>query len=239
MNAPYVAPLLQRSLAAVYWFHDVFYPLDAFTPPIDVPLDVWIPLLKPHQVGDKSEIDRTTGQPVHRWSALRAENDFTYRFSALTLTQPAPTGALAVQVTAPGGEYVSFDPIVLTLPLLVPSPPQRSSYLIAKPLWPTTALRPPGGETAVRGHISSPTAQPVADLTVEMWLGSAPVPPPGTPFTRSNTSGDFLFRFPLVKGAPGAPLPVRIRLSGGVIPVSPASLSIAVGRTQIIPFQRT
>jgi hypothetical protein len=219
VSAPDVAPRLQRSLAAAYWFHDVFYPLDAFTPPIGVPLDVSIPSLN--------------------WSALRAESDFTYRFSVLTLTQPAPTGALTVQVTAPGGEYVSFDSIVLTLPLLVSSPPQRSDFLVAKPLWPTAALRPPDGETAVRGHIVSPTAQPVADLEVEMWLGNAPVPPPGTPFTRSNTSGDFLFRFPLLKGAPGAPLPVRIRLSGGAIPVSPASLSIALGRTRIIPFQRT
>jgi hypothetical protein len=177
--------------------------------------------------------------PSLNWSALRTENDCTYRFSALTLTQPAPTGALSVQVTAPGGEYVSFNPIVLSLPLLVPSPPQSSNFLFAKPLWPTTALRPPDGETAVRGHISSPTAQPVADLEVEMWLGGAPVPPPGTPFTRSNTSGDFLFRFPLLKGAPGASLPVRIRLSGGAIPVSPASLSIPLGQTQIIPYQRT
>jgi hypothetical protein len=219
VNAPFATVLLQRSLAAVYWFHDVFYPLDAFTPPIAVPLDVAIPTVK--------------------WSALRVESDSTYRFSALTLTQPAPTGALTVQVSAPGGEYVSFDPIVLTLPLLVPTPPQRSSFLIVKPLWPTTALRPPAGETAVRGHIISPTAQPVADLEVEMWLGNAPVPPPGTPLTRSNASGDFLFRFPLLKGAPGAPLTVSIRLSGGAIPVSPASLSIALGQTQIITFQRT
>src|SRR6185436_20107301 len=157
----------------------------------------------------------------------------TYRFSVLTLTQPAPTGAFTVQVSAPGGEYVSFDSIVLSLPLPVSEPPQRPDFLIAKPLWPTVAMRPPDGETAVRGHIDSPTAQPVADLDVEMWLGSAPVPPPGTPFTRSNTHGDFLVCFPMLKGAPGAPLSVRVRLSGGAIPISPASLSITLGRTRI------
>lgn len=221
MNAPYVAPLLQRTLSAVYRFYDAFfYPIDDRTPPVTSPLDVSIPSFS--------------------WSALRAADDFTYRFSALTLTQPAPSGPnLAVQVVAPGGDYVSFEPIVLALPLPLSTPPKRADFLISKPLWPTTAVRPPDGETAVRGYLRSNTAQPVADLKVQMWLGAVLVPPPGTPFSRSNANGDFLFRFPLLKGVPGQTVSISIRLSDGAIAVSPASLSIVLGQTQIIEFQRT
>jgi hypothetical protein len=100
-------------------------------------------------------------------------------------------------------------------------------------------VRPPDGETAVRGSITSPTAQPVAGLTVEMWTGGSPTPPPGTPFTRSNAGGDFLYRFPLLKGTPGAPLSVHIRLNGGGIPVVPAALPVIFGRTQIVQFSRS
>ena len=220
MSAPYVAPLLQRTLTAVYRFYDAFfYPLDDHTPPVTTLLDVSI--------------------PSYNWSAFRSTADFTYRFSALTLTQPAPSGLnLAVQVVAPGGNYVSFEPIVLALPLPLSTPPKHADFLIAQPLWPTTAVRPPAGETAVRGHIRSSTAQPVADLKVQMWLGAVPVPPPGTPFTRSNAHGDFLFRFPLLKGAPGQPVSISLRLSDGAITVAPASLSIVLGQTQLIEFQR-
>ena len=224
MSAQFVAPLLQRTLAAAYQFYDAFFfPLDDLTPPITAPLEVSIPSLG--------------------WSALRADTDFTYRFSASTLTQPAPSSpsppGFAVQVVAPGGDYVSFESIGLVLPLPLTAPPKRSDFLIPKPLWPTTALRPPDGETAVRGFIRSPTAQAVADLTVEMWLGLAPVPPPGTPFTRSNGSGDFLFRFPRLKGASGQTQTISIRLDGGAVSVSPATLPIVIGQTQIIKFQRT
>jgi hypothetical protein len=97
-------------------------------------------------------------------------------------------------------------------------------------------LRPPGGETAVRGSITSATSQPVADLKIEMWLGVGP--PPGTPYTFSNTNGDFLFRFPLFQGTPGQTVLANIQLAGGAIPVSPASRPITIGMSQIIPFQR-
>jgi hypothetical protein len=72
-----------------------------------------------------------------------------------------------------------------------------------------------------------------------MWTGASPVPPPGTPFTRSNAGGEFLFRFPLLKGTPGTLLPLQIRLNAGGIPVLPAALPVDFGRTQIVQFTRT
>ena len=221
MQGPYVAALHQRTLCAVYRFYNVFMlPVDDRTPPVSSALEVSIPSLG--------------------WNAMRVDSDHSYRFSAVTLTQPAPNGPnLPVQVLAPAGDYVNHDAILLSLPLALSAPPLRGDFLIRRPLWPTTALRPPAGETGVRGHIHSPTAQPVAGLKVEMWTGAALVPSAGTPFTRSNADGDFLFRFPLLKGSPGQSLPVHIRLDNGLVPASPASLSIVTGQTQIIPFQRT
>ena len=223
--------LLQRSLAAVYRFHDVFFePADGRTPLIERPLNVTIPAL--------------------RWSAFRSPTDLTYRFSWLILTQPIPSNrpsppqpaSFAVEVTDPSGDYVNFeDPanMALSLPLPVSAPPRASDFLITKPLWPTAAFRPPSGETAVRGTLSSPTAQSVADLKVEIWLGAAPAPPAGTPFTRTNANGDFLYRLPLLKGSPGNTLMANIRLNGGAVAVTPASLPILIGHTRNILFLRT
>jgi hypothetical protein len=221
MSPPFVEPALQRTLSAVYRFYDAFlFPVAATTPPVSSALEVSIPSLQ--------------------WTALRVHTDATYRFSALTLKRPAPNAVnLPVQVLAPGGDYVSFVPILLTLPVAVSIPPTQADFLIPTPLWPTMVVRPPDGETAVRGAITSPTSQPVAGLTIEMWTGGSPVPPPSTPFTRSNAAGEFLFRFPLLKGTPGTPLAVRIRLNAGAIPVLPAALSVVFGTTQIVHFART
>jgi hypothetical protein len=160
----------------------------------------------------------------------------------LTLTQPAPTGTnFVVEVTAPAGDYVSFEPILLKkLPVTISSPPARADFMNAVPLWPTTAVRLAIGETAVRGVLASLTAQPVADLKVEMWLDPAVAPPGVSPFyTRTNANGDFLYCFPLLKGAAGSSVPVKIRLNDGTVTVVPSSLSIVLGRTQILHFQRT
>lgn len=221
MSAPYVAPRLRRTLSVVYRFYDAFFfPIDDHTPPVTSPLDVSI--------------------PSFGWSALRSDGDGSYRFSALTLTQPAPSGInLAVKVEAPGGEYVNYEPILLTLPVPLSTPPKRADFLLMKPLWPTTALRPLDGETAVRGHIRSSTAQPVANLKVQAWLGGALVPPPSTPFTRSNAYGEFLFRFPRLKGVLGHTVSINVRLEDGAIAVAPNSMPIVLGQTQIIGFQRT
>jgi hypothetical protein len=175
--------------------------------------------------------------PTLRWSALPEESDRTYRFSALTLTQPAPIGVnLAIEVTAPGGQYVSHEPILVTLPRPLSAPVQRADFLVNQLLWPTTALRPPPGETAINGSIRSATAQPVDNLTVEIWSG-----PPSLRRerrSRARRRGNFLNRFPLRKGPAGSLANVRIRLNGGAVAVAPATLPIVLGRTQAIPFDR-
>jgi hypothetical protein len=215
------SPLLQRTLAAVYVFYDAFFPLDDHTRPLTSPLKVSIPEL--------------------HWDAFFGAGDSTYRFSALTLTQPPPSGLRKVQVTAVNGDYSSLVDIAVTLPLPIPpnTPPTRADYLIPTPLWPTVALRPPDGETAVRGSIFTSTAQSVAGLKVEMWLGPAVTPPVGTPFTLTNANGDFLFRFPLLKKplAPATTIDMRLRLHGGALTVSPSSLPVLYGQTQILSFQ--
>ena len=215
----FVTPTLQRSLSVVYRFYDAFFfPLDDTSPAIGTELDVTIPALQ--------------------LSALRVESDRTYRFSALTLTHPPPAGVnLPVKVTARGDEYVSLEPILITLPRPLSVPVQRSDFLINQRLWPTTVVRPPVGETAIHGSIRSATAQPVNNLTVEIWSGP-PVPPAGTPFTRSDARGNFLFRLPLFKGPAGSSPTVRIRLNGGAVTVTPATLPIVLGTTQVIPFDR-
>jgi hypothetical protein len=221
MTIPYVAPRLRRTLAAVFRFYDVFLgPFDDATPLISSPLDVSIPELN--------------------WRALQSDNDRTYRFSARTLTQSTPGGAnLGVKVVAARGDYVNFEPILLTLPLPISTPPVRADFLITRPLWPTPAARPPAGETAIWGHISGSAVLPVADLKVQAWLGSTPTPPAGTLWTRSDANGDFLFRFPLLKGAPGHTASISIQLADGAIAVTPNSLSIVLGQTQIVELQRT
>ena len=79
-------------------------------------------------------------------------------------------------MTASGGDYVSFEPIVLNqLPVTISSPPVRLDFLTPVPLWPTTRFRPPLGETAVWGMLGTNTPQPVADIKVEMWLDPAAV----------------------------------------------------------------
>lgn len=220
MSPPTLAPLFQRTLSAVYRFYDAFFfPIDERTPPILSPLQVSVPALD--------------------WAAWGSAEDSTYRFSAATLGKPAPSGVnLEVAARSSGGDYLSHEPILLTLPLPVSTPPRRSEFLIVAPLWPTAALRPPQGETALRGHLLSATAQPVADLKVEAWAGPSPVPPAGTPYTRTDRNGDFLIRFPQMKGHRGIGLMFQIRLSDGAVPVSPASPTLLLGQTQVIAFQR-
>ena len=220
MVVPLVNPRLRRSLSAVYRFYDAFlYPLDDRTAPVTAPLDVSIPSL--------------------RWSAWWSEEDSTYRFSALTLRQPAPAGVgLEVRVVARNGDYAAFDPLTLTLPRAVSTPPARADFLVPTPLWPTVAMRPPAGETVVRGTLRDNAARPAADRKVEMWTGTAAVPPAGTPFTRTNADGDFLFRFPRL-AASGPTVALRARVNGGADALASDSWTVPFGQTRIIPLQLT
>jgi hypothetical protein len=220
MSASFTLITFQRSLSVVYRFYDeFFFPIDNRTPPVRSPLDVSIPALN--------------------WSAWPA-SDLSYRFSALTLTEPPPSGTnLQVQVVAELGDYVNLQPITVDLPRSVSNPPLASDFLINVPLWPTVALRPPQSETAVRGFITSSSSQPVANLKVEMWMHPAATPPPGTPFTLSDANGAFLFRFPLLKGASGSNVTINVRINNGTIAGTPSSLPIVVGQTQFVQLTRT
>ena len=220
MSAPMVTPLLQRSLSVVYRFYDAFlYPtLSDKTPAIHSPLEISIPKFS--------------------WNAFRSDDDLTYRFSWLTLTQSAPAGAnLDVEVVATNGDYLNLDPFQVTLPLAVSVPPKSSDFLQTKPLWPAQSMRPPAGETAVRGRIADVANQPVAGVKVEMWTGGTPVPPPGTPFTQSAANGCFLYRFPLLTGTRGSVVTVNVRLNGGVLVVTPTSLPVVIGELQIFQLK--
>jgi hypothetical protein len=225
-----VPPRLQRSLAVVYRFYDVFFDgSDAQTPLIRLPLEVAIPSL--------------------RWRALHVMSDHTYRFSWATLTQPLPSNtpspplpaSFSVTVNDPSGQYAVYDDpasLAITLPLPLSTPPKAADFAITKPLWPTPSFRPPAGETVVRGSVRSPTAQSVADLKVEIWLGPSPTPPAGTPFTRTTATGDFLYRLPLLKGSPGDTLTARLQLNGGALAVTPTTLPIVIGQSRILSFLR-
>lgn len=217
--APGGRPLLRRSLAVVYRFHDVFYlPFTDLTPPIRSPLSVSI--------------------PSKRWTALSIEEDATHRFSAMTLKEDAPSGTgLAVEVTSLLGDYVNHEPITVDLPRSQSTPPKRGDFLLLRPLWPTVAFRPPPGETAVRGQILG--NGPVAGLKVILFTGAAP--PPGGPYAVTDEDGQFLFRFPLLENPGSAPLTLHISVSGasGPVPVTPSAVVAELGETQICLFQRT
>lgn len=220
-DPPLTAPLLRRSLAAVYRFYDIFYlPFDGAVPPVRSPLAVSIPSL--------------------RWHALWAENDATYRFSALTLTKSAPIATqMAVEVVAQNGDYVNHEPIKLDLPLPLSTPPRSDDFLLCRALWPTTAFRPPPGETAVRGQICGAGA--LGGLRVVMAEGATPPLDGDGPYTFTDARGEFLFRFPRQKGPPRDNITLHIQVSEGGLPVAitPATVSAVYGTTNLCQFQRT
>jgi hypothetical protein len=220
MSAPMVTPLLKRSVSVVYRFYDAFlYPtLSDRTPAIDAQLEVSIPKFD--------------------WNALRSGEDLTYRFSWMTLTQSPPGGLnLDVEVVSTDGVYMNLDPFQVSLPLAVSSPPKASDFLQTKPLWPAESMRPPVGETAVRGRISNAANVPSTGVKVEMWTGGSAVPPPGTPFTQSAANGCFLYRFPLLAGIRGSTVTVNVRLNNGALLVTPSSLPVVIGQLQIFQLK--
>jgi hypothetical protein len=185
------APRVLHRLAVVLRFVDAF--TDA---PVRVPLAVSI--------------------PARAWPARYAETDATYRF--LVTDADLPAGTFAVAVTAPGGEYVSWEPIAVQLPPpgLAHAPPLRAGdFLVTRPLWPTPRLRLPPAETAVVGRVVSASAAPVAGLRVALF--KPPGAPPAAPYTRTDARGEFLFRLPHLRGS----------ASGGVV-VSKAAVAAEV-----------
>lgn len=216
------APRLTLALAVVYRFSDIFTGAV-----VRAPLAVTIPSLK--------------------WTAFASLPDATYRFVGLPAAPGTLPHSFAVTVESVNGDYASYEPFAVTLPLtLPPGPPQRATYLVEKPLWPTRRLRPPPGETAVIGQITSTAGQPLAGLKV--YLSPDVIPPvPTGPYAYSDVHGDFLCRLPDVKAtldASSAVIPVTLNLQvfDGSTPVSVTPSTIAgvvPGALIFQPFTRT
>ncbi|MEZ4235265.1 MAG: hypothetical protein R3F59_03725 [Myxococcota bacterium] len=214
MSAWVPVPVQRRALAFAAAFRDVFVPA-AEQRWIEVPLDV-----------------RALGVAAVRGA------DRTWRVS-LTGRQPAvPAGTFPITVAAPGGEYVAFDPLDVTLPLATSSPPLREELLLVYPLWPTRRLRLPPGETAVHGAI---TQLGVPQPGLRVLLHPGPTPPPGTPEARTDAAGELVYRFPLgPSAATGSDLVLTVTVLDGAVPVPvvPASLTLAPGRVHTVSFLR-
>ena len=212
-------PTFRHQLAIAYQFTDAFTGLVVRTP-----LAVTIPEL--------------------RWTALRSEQDFTYRFVVTNQDVPAG-GPFDVVVAAPLGDYVALEPIALTLPVVVAHPPpvRRSDYLVSLPLWPTRKFAGVN-ETVVIGHVTSSGATSVDRLKVVLDRTPAPYGNP-RPFTRTDAHGDFLYRVPESKGwdtANNVPitqetLAITVTDSNGnSVIANPSQFPIDVGATQIVRF---
>jgi hypothetical protein len=208
--------------------------VDPFTNrPVSVPLSVSIPAL--------------------RWSALWWESDSTYRFSKSNVPVIAgvpqlPTGTFALKVDLPGrendppdpptalprGPYAAFEPRQVTLPPAAPHAPPVlvSDYLVDLTLWPTVAFTVPAGETAVVGQIVSSTAQSVVGLKVIVFRGATP--PAGTPYTRTDAAGQFLYRLPGLKRSVGsltASLGIQVFTEANApLAVTPSTFPIPIGQ---------
>lgn len=182
--------------------------------------------------------------PAQEWEAIRCASDATYRFAFTH--HPVPAGTFDAEVVAPGGEYINYEPIQITLPVApgVPPPPvRRQDYLYNHPLWPTRQVRLPPGETGILGRIVRPPGQSPANLEVRVYeVGGAP---PATPYTRTDGQGEFLFRLPWVRqemslGAVNPPpdLAIEIRDDTGPIgPANPVNFTPEPGRAQVLTFQ--
>jgi len=206
--------------------------LDAFTQqPVRTPLSVSIPALN--------------------WQALWWESDATYRFSLSNTplvggVPQFPNGVFNLQVTLPAsqiqasgsssrGPYAALETRQLKLPPTPHSPPLASDYRVDLTLWPTVAFRPPAGETAVSGTVVSASNQNVVGLKV-ILLDSLVPPPPAPPYTRTDSSGQFLFRLPNLKlPTPPTPNPTStlnvqlLNAANATLVATPSTLTVPIG----------
>lgn len=205
-------PMQQRALAFAIGFRDRFLP-NPDDPPIRLPLEV-------EALGQRAV----------------AGADGTYRISVTGTPPVIPAGTFPISVRAPGGQYVAFDPIEVTLPLPASVPPRRMDYLLLQPLWPTRRRALPHGETALVGTITT-QGLPLPGLTVLLHQGQGPLP--GTPDARTDATGSFVYRLPFARGATSAsPLSFNLTVLDGstALAVMPHAVSLAPGRTNTLLF---
>jgi hypothetical protein len=207
--------------------------IDAFTSkPVDVPLDVraeTLPIL--------------AGMPHIPWRAVRGPNDDTYRF-LVTNAVVMPVGGIPVTVTAPGNQYVDFEPFVMTLPrpfVAHPPTPARSDFRVQHILWPTRSLILPAGETAIVGRFTSGGMTPTSALKVTIWPDGLPMPP--APYTYSNEHGEFVYRLPDLKTVNGGVISTTASLQIDlktpptyVTSVAPTQIATDLGVVLAVPF---
>jgi hypothetical protein len=194
-------PAVVHRLGAVLRFVDIFS-----ATPVTAPLDV-----------RAETLPVVSGMPNTPWRAIPRQSDATYRFLVSNRTT-LPVGAIPITVSAPGHEYVNFEAFTVVLPrpfVAHPPTPDRSDFLIERPLWPTRSLRVPPGETAVVGRVTTGGVTGIARLRIKIWPSGSPLP--ATPYTYTDDAGEFLFRLPALKGS----------VSGGVV-TSTASLALDV-----------
>jgi hypothetical protein len=233
-------PVVRHVMGVALRFVDVFT-----ARPIDIPLDVRVDTLAlPPPPPPPARPPRWPALP---WRALRRSEDATYRL-LVSDDMTLPTGAIAVTVSAPGSEYVNYEPFSVALPrphVAHPPTPDRSDYLVERSLWPTRLARLGAGETAIVGRVRSGGVNPVARLRVR--LSPAPVPP--TPYTYTDDRGDFVFRLPGLKRqvvgstvTSTASLQIELHAPPAyaaiVAPVAPAfPLTVTLGQVTVIEIQ--
>ena len=183
------------------------------------------------------------GMPNLPWRAAAAPTDGSYRFF-VTNEAAMPVGPISVTVSCPRGDYFDFEggAIVLPLPFTAhPPTPARSDFLVTRTLWPTRSLKIPPGETAVVARVRSAGATPVDRLRVKIWSGLGP--PPATPYTYTDGSGELVFRLPALKTVvggvitPTATMSLEIRVPPAyVTTVAPTQIVTDAGTVLPIPF---
>jgi hypothetical protein len=73
--------------------------------------------------------------------------------------------------------------------------PTRADYLIVTNLWPTRVFRIPFDETAITAVFRSNAVPSVVGLKVTVWSAThGAVPPPGAPYTYTDSNGEFVVR---------------------------------------------
>jgi hypothetical protein len=207
--------------------------VDAFTArSVTVPLDV-----------RAEALPIVPGMPTLPWRAARGPNDDSYRLLVSNDTA-MPAGTVTVDVSAPGGQYFNFEPLVVTLPrplVAHPPTPARSDYLIQHTLWPTRSLKLPPGETVITGRFTSGGVSPVARLKVTIWLDGTPMPP--APYSYSTDRGELVHRLPSLKTVVGGVFTATASLQMNVAlpplyttPAAPVQITDDAGVILTVPF---
>lgn len=205
--APVYAPPLLHQLLWSLRFTDVFTGLV-----IDAPLTVTVPAL--------------------RLVAVHDARDRSYRLVFDPRATPPAGPDVAVLVSAGRGDYI--DQAGITVPPVRPAPGHVpvlvGDVLKTFPLWPTRALAPSPGETVVVGRVVGAGGAPLADHRVAIAINAPALAT--APVVRSDAAGEFLYRLPGLRRAPGVlamDLALAVTAPGGAnVPVSSPSHPPAV-----------